>query len=91
MNHIQGPRFRVKSNIPKSGSTAEHVHTVTVDSGACESIAPAKDFSNTQLTTSVETGKIYGACGGEVVKNIGCKNVQYMTREGAKRSYISNR
>ena len=82
INYIQGPKFRIKSNIPKSGSTADTVHTVTVDSGACESIAPARDFSNTQTRSSNEYGKVYGACGGEAVKNIGYKDVQYITREG---------
>ena len=88
INYIQGPKFWIMSNIPKSGNTAEFVHTVTVDSGACESIAPVKDFSNTNITTSKETGKVYGACGGEAVKNIGCKNVQYITREGKKRKHV---
>ena len=51
----------------------------TVDSGACTTIAPPSSFPNTPSFWTPKVGRVYGACGGEVVKNIGTKTVNYET------------
>ena len=48
---------------------------ITVDSGACDSIAPPSAFKDTPMQRHHEVGQKYGACGGETVTNIGVKNV----------------
>ena len=68
--------IKATSNNPVCKST-----TVTVDSGACVSIAPPHAFPNTVLhSKNAAYGKIYGACGGEAVRNVGEKRVEYDTK-----------
>ena len=57
----------------------EIVTRATIDSGACTTIAPPSEFPNTPMFWTPKVGKIYGACGGESVKNIGTKTVDYET------------
>ena len=52
---------------------------ITVDSGACDSIAPPSAFKSTPIEKHSEVGQKYGACGGETVTNIGVKNVTLKT------------
>ena len=88
-NSIKGPKFRFKSkfsdspgDLAKQGVTVSTaITTATVDSGACDSIAPPSVFPKTATTQGKETGRVYGACGGEAVRNLGCKQVAYMTEE----------
>ena len=54
---------------------------VTVDSGACDAIAPPSAFSHTFSSKHAEYGCTYKACGGEVVTNIGVKKVKCMFNE----------
>ena len=48
----------------KVSDAAENSTNITVDSGACESIAPQSMFPNTPMKHSPSVGKLYGACGG---------------------------
>ena len=66
----------------KVSDAAESSTNITVDSGACESIAPQCMFPNTPMKHSPSVGKLYGACGGETVKNIGIKSVCFATAAG---------
>ena len=50
-----------------------------MDSGACTTIAPPSAFPNTPIHWTPKVGRVYGACGGEVVKNIGSKTVHFKT------------
>ena len=89
INSIKGPKFRNKFEFSKlpgeltKGGALVHsaVTTVTVDSGACDNIGPPKAFPNTQIEQTDESGRVYGACGGEAVTNVGCKQVTYQTSE----------
>ena len=54
----------------------------TVDSGACDSIAPPETFKNTPITRTSDYGKSYGACGGEDVTNLGTKFVKALIQNG---------
>ena len=58
----------------------------TVDSGACTTIAPPSAFPNTPMHATPKVGKVYGACGGEAVTNIGSKLVQYQTENHKTRN-----
>ena len=55
------------------------VTRATVDSGACTTIAPPHAFPHTHMYSTNKVGKVYGACGGEAVKNIGNKLVHFKT------------
>ena len=78
----------VNFNIQKGDLTSNKLtasSTVTkaaVDSGACDSITPSNTFKHTEIKRTRESGKIYGACGGEPVVNMGSKTVTYATRNG---------
>ena len=67
------------NNISKKGHLriAGAVTRATIDSGACTTIAPPSSFPNTPIHWTPKVGKVYGACGGEAVKNIGNKTVNY--------------
>ena len=72
---LKGPPISVPGLPP--GCVASHEITfLTVDSGACDSIAPSGWFPNTKITCSAETGRTYGACGGETVTNLGAKSAR---------------
>ena len=61
---------------------------MTIDSGACDAVCPSNTFENTTIGTSnKEYGNSYGACGGETVKNIGCKRVKCITGSGSIQHY----
>ena len=62
--------------------TSETIEYLTIDSGACDSIAHPTAFANTPLHQTPESGKQYGACGGETVTNMGEKTVKCLTRTG---------
>ena len=62
--------------------TSESVEYLTIDSGACDSIAHPAAFAKTPIKQTPESGKHYGACGGETVTNMGEKTVQCVTRSG---------
>ena len=55
---------------------------ITVDSGACESIVPPGMFPLTPKRKSDGIGKLYAACGGETVMNVGQKHVRFQTADG---------
>ena len=88
-NTIVGPRFQagykanVKSLTPQQGQLASgEVEYLTVDSGACDSVSHPASFPNTHSEKTDEYGKVYGACGGEAVQNIGTKHPVLLTKEG---------
>ena len=61
---------------------------LTIDSGACDAVCPPSAFPNTNVDNSNrECGKQCGACGGEAVRNIGCKHFKCLTGEGHKHAY----
>ena len=69
----------------KSDTVSPTCTLITVDSGACDAVAPPQTFVNTELNTNDRgIGKVYGACGGEVVRNIGCKSVGFVISTGEK-------
>ena len=70
--------------IKYKGDTVSPICTpITIDSGACDAVAPPQAFMNTELkTNNKEQGKVYGTCGGELVRNIGCKSVGFVTSTG---------
>ena len=45
-------------------------------------MAHPSSFPNTSAVKTDEYGKVYGACGGEFVTNLGCKTVKCLTRNG---------
>ena len=61
---------------------------LTVDSGACESIIPPGMFPLTPKRKSDGIGKLYAACGGETVMNVGQKHVHFQTAEGLSLIHI---
>ena len=72
----------------KKGKTRIGIVTrATIDSGACTTIAPPSAFPNTDMFWTSRVGKVYGACGGESVKNIGTKSVEFET-ENHKTEHI---
>ena len=90
INQIVGPKT-IKSKIIKipNGKTGTHgligaprPTRTAIDSGACDSIIPPTAFPNTVIDKSNDIGKIYGACGGEGVTNLGEKAVEFITKEG---------
>ena len=85
INDIVGPRSRKRQEFKDSSVKAV---TVTIDSGACDSITPSHTFPNTRLSNGADIGKTYGACGGEQVINTGCKQVRYRTAEGTLREHV---
>ena len=58
------------------------IEYLTIDSGACDSVAHPASFPNTDNIKNNELGKVYGACGGEAVNNIGTKRSTLLTKEG---------
>ena len=77
LNTIVGPRFdggfkaSVKNPAPPGKYCSGAVEYLTVDSGACDSAAHPASFPHAKDIRSQEYGKLYGACGGEAVQNIG--------------------
>ena len=59
--------------LPKHLLASHKVELLTVDSGACDSMAPPSMFKNTPTIKHKEFGNTYKACGGEQVTNIGLK------------------
>ena len=88
LNQIAGPihknGFTTTDKPPKTHgyNVSKVVEYLTVDSGACDSIAHHSAFPNTNTTVAHEYGKIYGACGGEAVQNMGTKEVHCVTNNG---------
>ena len=74
--------------LPNGLAVSERPTTVTIDSGACEAVCPSQAFPHTHICTdTIEYGKCYGACGGETVKNIGEKNVGFVSGSGTIHKY----
>ena len=59
-----------------------------IDSGACDVVCPPSSFPNARLNPKdKEYGKCYCACGGETVRNIGCKKLRCLTGSGETHNY----
>ena len=69
-------------DLPPQWRAADSTETAAVDSGACDSIAHPASFPHTPLHKTSETGKQYGACGGNAVTNIGTKHVHFVPHNG---------
>ena len=88
LNQIAGPihkhGFKTSDRPTKTlgYTTSNVVEYLTVDSGACDSIAHPSAFPHTNTIITNEYGKVYGACGGESVQNMGTKEVKCITRTG---------
>ena len=81
-------RFRARGHNKNHVGTDPTPTVVTVDSGACDAVCPPHAFKNTPMNTNNhEFNKSYGACGGETVKNIGCKSVRFVSVTGEKHKY----
>ena len=72
------------SCLPNGFVAAGSPETATIDSGACDSIAPPQAFKNSKTIKTNEFGKTYGACGGETVTNVGYKKVSCLCDKTGK-------
>ena len=74
-NNVKVPPHSV-SGLPPGWAVSHEVTFTTVDSGACDSVAPPISFGNTEREKHEDYGKKYGACGGETITNLGVKSVK---------------
>ena len=86
-SHIaQGKSVRAPTytpGMPQGLRASCEIGLLTIDSGACDSIIPPPGmFKNTPLSRPSDQGRTYGACGGEAVINLGCKNAKCITHDG---------
>ena len=83
MNHIKGinnSKFHANANSSRFLGKWEvnpNVEVMAFDTGACTSIGPPACFPNTPIKHTEDTGKKYGACGGNAVTNIGTKFITF--------------
>ena len=85
-------RFRARGHNKNHVGADPTPTVVTVDSGACDAVCPPHAFKNTPMNTNNhEFNKSYGACGGEAVKNIGCKSVGFVSVTGEKNTSMNFR
>ena len=77
---FQAPPISVRG-LPPGIVASEEIVVATVDSGACDSMAPSRQLKMTKLVPGPDIGKCYGACGGETVTNLGVKSVDCLLKE----------
>ena len=65
--------------------------TVTIDSGASETVCGSMHFNNTDITESEGSrrGVKYSAANGEAIANLGQKTINFLTEEGSCRNMTS--
>ena len=73
--------INIPEKLPKGWGAGAGYETAAIDSGACDNIAHPSAFPNTKIEHNEQTGRKYGACGGNAVTNIGTKHVTFATEE----------
>ena len=74
--------------LPNGLAVSKNPTVVTIDSGACEAVCPQQAFPYTHICSdTIEYGKCYGACGGETVRNMGQKDVGFVSGSGTIHKY----
>ena len=89
VKHKSSTGFKDSKSVPKGLMVDQTPISLTIDSGACDSVCPPSSFPNTILNPkNKEQGRCYGACGGETVRNIGSKEFKCLTGSGETHNCI---